>query len=135
MTPPRESRFSGTPARIWFAIAVLLCAVPASGEEEEQGKVTVSGEVVESSCYIRTGARGADHAMCARRCADAGIPLVLLEDETERVIWLASADHRSSPNEALREHIARRVTLTGHYAERGGARLLVIETIAPAPRR
>jgi hypothetical protein len=36
-----------------------------------------------------------------------------------------------SPNKDLREHAGRRVTITGQWAERGGARILVIESIAP----
>lgn len=108
--------------------AVVLVALPVAAGEE----VTKTGEVIDSACYIAQGARGEGHADCAKKCADQGIPLALLEDGTEEVIWLSDADHTPA-NEQLKEYAGKKVTVTGTLAERGGAKLLVIESVEPAP--
>jgi hypothetical protein len=106
-----------------LAVAAPMLAAPA---------VTVTGEIIDSACYIKMGARGDSHRGCAQACADAGIPLALLEDGTDKVIWLASKADMESPNADLREHAGRKVTITGEWAERGDARILVIDSIEPA---
>ena len=113
------------------AFALLFLPIVASVADET---VTVTGEVIETSCYIRMGARGESHKKCAQMCAKSGIPLALLEDGTEKVIWLAAEDHQTSVNKQLTPHIAKTVTITGQYVERGGARLLIVESLVPAEK-
>ena len=96
--------------------------------------VTVTGEIIDSACYIKMGAKGESHRDCAQKCADAGIPLALLEDGTGNVVWLASEEDMATPNPKLREHAARRVTVSGNYAERGGARILIVQSVKPAAK-
>lgn len=110
----------------WLALA----AAPAP----PAGPVVVTGEVIDSACYVRSGARGESHRECAQRCADAGIPLALLEDGTDRVIWLASVEDMETPNPVLKPHAGRKVRITGTWAERGGARLLLVVKVEPAGR-
>lgn len=112
-----------------LASAALLAAPPALAAE---AKATVTGEVVDSACYIKMGARGEAHRDCAQKCADAGIPLALVEDGTGKVVWLFSVDDAETPNKMLRPHAGRKVTVTGTWAERGGARILLVESVAPA---
>jgi len=111
-----------------IAAALAVAALPLRAGE----KVTVTGEVIDSACYIKMGAKGEGHRECAQKCADAGIPLALLEDGTNKVVWVASKADAESPNKELRAHAARKVTVTGEYAERGGARILVVESVKAA---
>ena len=67
--------------------------------------------------------------------ADAGIPLALLEDGSGKVIWLYSVDDMTTPNPRLKEHAGRRVSITGTWAERGGARILLVESVKGEPRK
>ncbi len=106
-----------------LAVAAPMLAAPA---------VTVTGEIIDSACYIKMGAKGESHRGCAQDCADAGIPLALLEDGTDEVIWLAAKSDMESPNAALKEHAGRKVTITGEWAERGGAKILVIDSVEAA---
>jgi len=113
----------------------LLLAGPSQAEEEKKaGKVTVTGEVIDSACYIKMGARGESHRDCAQKCADAGIPLALLEDGTNNVIWLAAVADMETPNAKLRPHAGRKVSVTGTYAERGGAKILLVESVQAVKR-
>ncbi len=109
------------------ALATVAVALPAAAQQ-----VTVTGEVIDSACFIKMGATGEGHRECAQACGDAGIPLALLDEANEEVVWLAAKEDMKSPNADLREYAGRKVTITGEYKERGGARILVIDTIRPA---
>jgi hypothetical protein len=110
------------------------CIIAVSSVVGAADKVQVTGEVIDSACYIKMGAKGESHRDCVQKCADAGIPLALLEDGTGKVVWLASVPDMETPNKKLREHAARKVTITGTYAERGGAKILLVESIQPVKR-
>ena len=106
----------------YLSIAVVLAAVAATMPlMAATQQVTVRGEVVDSVCWIKQGARGADHRDCAQTCADGGIPLALLEEGTDELIWLASSAMMKGANHT--------VEITGEWAERGGAKILVIDSI------
>ncbi len=109
------------------ALAVAL-VLPVRAAEP----VSVTGEVIDSACYIKMGAKGEGHAECATQCGEAGVPLALLEDGTESVVWIASNQDADSPNDTLLPYAGQRVTVTGSYAERGGAKILVMESVQPA---
>lgn len=115
-------------------LALTLCSaglVLAADEPAER----LTGEIVETSCYVRTGAKGLSHKKCAQLCAKAGIPLALLDEANDRIVWLAAPDHQTDANRLVVDHIARRVTLTGRFIERSGARLFVVERVEPAGKR
>ena len=115
---------------VGLAVAILVAIVlPAAAAEE---KVSITGEVIDSACYIKMGARGESHRECAQKCADAGIPLALVENGSNRVIWLASENDAETPNKTLRPFAGRKVTITGSWAERGGAKLLIVQSVKPA---
>ncbi len=116
---------AGMAVAIAFGAVVALCADPA--------EVTVTGEVIDSACYIKSGARGESHRVCAQKCGDAGIPLALVEDDTGVVVWIASVDDMETPNAKLRPYAGRRVTITGTWAEGGGAKILLLGSVKAAP--
>lgn len=111
-------------------LALLAVAYPALAAEA----VSVTGEIVDSACYIKMGAKGESHRDCAQKCADAGIPLALVEDGTGKVVWLVSQNDMETPNPKLREFAARKVTITGNWAERGGAKVLIVASVKPAAK-
>jgi hypothetical protein len=112
-------------------LGVMLVALGTLAAEEPQA--TVTGEVIDSACFIKSGARGELHRACAQKCGDAGIPLALVEDGTGTVIWIASVDDMETPNAKLRPFAGRRVTITGTWAERGGAKLLLLRSVKAVP--
>ena len=131
-------RASSIAVPLSFAFVLLAAAAdapaPAPAATAAKGAAVVSGEVIDSACYIRTGAKGESHRECAQKCGDVGIPLALLEDGTGQVIWLASVNDMETPNAMLRPHAGRKVKVTGRWAERGGAKLLLVEKVEPAKR-
>ena len=110
-------------------VAVLFLAgglLHAAGE-----KASVTGEVIDSACYIKSGAKGADHAKCASGCAKNGIPLALLTDDG-KVVMVASSKDGESGNTLLMDHVAKKVTVEGTWFEKGGAKVLFIDKVSAA---
>jgi hypothetical protein len=121
--------------RLTFALAASVFALgtlAVAGRAAAPKPAVVTGEVIDSACYIKDGAKGAEHIKCAQSCAEAGIPLAILEDGTNMVVWVASKKDMETPNEQLKPFAGKKVKVTGTWAERGGAKLLVIESVAPA---
>jgi hypothetical protein len=107
-------------------VAALFLAgglLHAAGE-----KASVTGEVIDSACYLKSGAKGADHAKCAAACAKNGIPLALLTDDG-KVVMIASSKDAESGNALLTDHIAKKVTVEGTWYEKGGAKVLYIDKV------
>lgn len=117
----------------WAGIAVALFFGAVAVRAGDPPEVTVTGEVIDSACYIKSGARGESHRVCAQKCGDAGIPLALVEDGTGTVVWIASVDDMETPNAKLRPFAGRRVTIAGTWAERGGAKILLLRSVKAAP--
>jgi hypothetical protein len=117
-------------ALLFSGMTALAATKPAAKPAPKPAKVT--GEVIDSACYIKSGAKGAGHIGCAQACAKAGIPLALLEDGSNKVVWLASKEDATTPNEQLLPYAGKKVTVTGTWAERGGAKLLVVDSVQAA---
>ena len=110
-------------------IAIAACAIAVSMPLMAAQEVTLRGEVVDSVCFIKNGATGADHRECAQTCADGGIPLALLDEASEELVWLASSQMMKGANEELKAHASHTVEITGEWAERGGAKIFIIDAV------
>ncbi len=105
---------------IALTVAVLAGAVFAS---EETGSWT--GEVVDLACYVSQGAKGADHAGCAKSCVKNGQPMGLLTDDGTLV--LLAADHKNGePYEALKDMAGGTASVSGSVAERDGMKVVTV---------
>jgi hypothetical protein len=112
------------------ALAAILATVALRAADPAE--VTLTGEIIDSACYIKSGSRGESHRVCAQRCGDVGIPLALLVDKTDEVVWIASVDDLETPNAKLRPFAGRKATVTGVWAERGGAKILLLHSVKAA---
>ena len=113
----------------YLPIALVVLAVAVSMPSLATQQVTVRGEGIDSVCFIKSGASGSGHRGWAQTCADNGVPLALREEGTDQVMWLAARASMQSPNADLKAHASHTVEITGEYAERGGAKILVISEI------
>ena len=112
--------------------AVLLILTVTAGIAPAAGKTDkVTGEVIDSACYIKMGSKGADHAKCAAACGKAGIPLAILTDDGT-VVWVASDNDMESANGMLQPFVAKKVTVEGKWYEKGGTKLFVITKVTGA---
>ena len=99
---------------------------------EKMTKVsTISGEVVEVSCYLAHGEKGMgnDHKSCAEACAKNGSPLGILTKEGKLYVSVLPDDHSTGPNAILVDHIAHQVKATGIVRSKGGVNGIMITKV------
>ncbi len=79
----------------------------------------VTGEIVDTGCYMEHGAKGADHASCATKCIAGGMPMGLLTDSGTLYLITMNHDNPDAYNK-LKEMAAKKVVVTGKTSERSG---------------
>ena len=110
--------------------AIVLASAPAHAAAPT--RVTVTGEVIDSWCYLTEimYPLGTAHHQCALWCAAGGIPVGILSDEGEVYIVLKMAgDDTSVANPALLAMQTHRITVEGQVIARDGMNYLVIERV------
>ncbi len=91
-----------------------------------QEDVTVQGEIVDMSCYMAKGSRGASHKSCAQMCAKKGVPIGVLTDAGD--VFLLLDDHNNSdPYDAARKLAGERAEVTGKKFTKPGVASIVVE--------
>jgi hypothetical protein len=104
------------------AAVVLASIVPAVAATE-----TVTGKIIDQSCYVKDTANNAgnDHKMpadtkdCAVACAKKGAPMALLTSDGKvyTITGGLAADH----NAKLVPHVAHTVSITGEVTSTDGS--------------
>lgn len=96
--------------KVFLALAVAAAmAIPAfASEKKAEGKeIVLTGEVVDSVCYLAHGASGPTHHQCATDCAHKGIPLAIANEADGKLYFPTDG------NKQLMELISERVTVKG----------------------
>jgi hypothetical protein len=118
--------------RCILAACVLVIALifGVSATADDGGKAaTVKGHVLDSACAFTKSLNKPISSGCAKACAKAGSPLVILADDGT-VYWpIAATTPSSGQNEKLLPFAGQNVTATGRVYQRGGSSALVIEKI------
>jgi hypothetical protein len=85
---------------------------------EELGPRTLTGEIVDTKCYIgvMNPGQGKVHRDCAARCISGGIPPALLSDGT--LYYLVAGDQPLAAS-SLMEFVSRPVVITGSLRRHG----------------
>src|SRR3990172_6747241 len=74
----------------WFAIfSFVIVSAGLLSAMAHEGSWT--GEVIDVTCHVAKGAKGAGHAECGAKCVKAGLPVGLLVNGTTYL--LINADH------------------------------------------
>ena len=108
---------------ILLSLAALLAVSPLAVAADHAG--TWTGEVVDLACYVAQGAKGPDHAGCARSCVKNGQPMGLLTDDGTLV--LLAADHKDgAPYEALKDLAGDMAEVTGELSEKDGMKMVTV---------
>lgn len=115
-----------------LTMAVLVAAAGAFSADKAaaQEMASVTGEVIDITCYIAGGMKGEDHRMCAQVCADVGLPLGILS--TDGHVYMTAGKGMPAPpaTDMLKGHAAHQVTVEGAVTERDGARLIVVDKVS-----
>jgi hypothetical protein len=89
-----------------------------------QDQMSYSGEVLDLSCYLKSGAKGPDHASCAKSCVKSGQPMGLLTKDG-KVMLLASGEDKAKI-ETLKDLAGEMVEVKGTVSERDGISMLIV---------
>ncbi len=109
-----------------FALLTLVATLtltPLAIADGQEG--TWTGEVVDLACYVAHGAKGSDHAGCAKTCVKNGQPMGLLTDDGTLV--LLAADHKDGePYEPLKDMAGGKAEVSGKLAEKDGMKVVTV---------
>ena len=94
-------------------------------------KVTLTGNLVDLSCYIGSGAHGASHAACAKACLLKGQPFGI-ETSDGNIVTIFGDGPGVSNAQRLAPFVEKKVTITGTEYEAHGVNGIHIDTIAAA---
>ncbi len=86
---------------------------------------TWTGEILDLACYVGKGAKGADHAGCAKSCVKNGQPMGLLTDDG--TLLVLAADHKNGEAfDAVKELAGKDAEVSGTLAEKDGMKVVTV---------
>lgn len=106
---------------VLLAIVALTSATLAAAAPEATKKAptTLTGELVDTGCYLGHGARGEKHIDCATKCIAGGMPMGLLTSAGK--LYLITLNHDNpDPYNKLKEMVGKTVSVTGVVSVRSG---------------
>ncbi len=94
-------------------------------------RATITGEIVEATCYVKKGAQGLgpEHRDCAIRCIKEGRPPFVRDEATGQLYLATFPDSSAEERERWLSQVGSRVRVTGKVQERDGLRLLEVEEV------
>ena len=92
---------------------------------------TLTGEVVDTGCYLGEGERGEGHLECATQCIQQGMPMGLLTKQGKLYLVTMNHDNPDAYNK-LKKMAGKMVTVTGVIMTRQGMKGIDIVSFKPA---
>ena len=126
-----------TPTPAWSATTREAAATDANKKALAEGRpLTITGEVVDVSCYTQMGKRGEAHKKCGAMCVRNGEPVGIVTADNTLYLLLPEAHHprrdakasQASLAEEYAEKMGTTVTVSGMATEHGGIHTLFIVT-------
>lgn len=113
-----------------MAAAVVVAISAQANQPSKHPATTVTGEVVDTGCYLGHASKGADHASCATMCIQQGMPMGLLTQKG--VLYLVTMNH-DNPDayNKLKGMAGKNVTVMGHLYSRSGLTGIEIDSFKP----
>ena len=112
-----------------FLIVGMLCVEVGLAANNAPAEVTLQGYVLDSACAFTKDLHKPISQSCARQCAEAGSPLVVLSDAGD-VYWpISKKTPAEGQNPKLMPFAGKKVTVSGKVYKRGGSRAIAIEKI------
>jgi len=116
----------------WTETTTKAAGTPEQKGVLEKGKVaTITGELVEVSCYLQLGKKGEAHIPCGSDCIKHGQPAGIL-DKSGKLTVLFVEEHDPRRNgeidvkDKLASLVAKQVTATGMLTQKNGYAALYV---------
>jgi hypothetical protein len=119
----------------WTETTLKAVTSPDHQKVLDSGKVSsVTGEIVEVSCYLQLGKRGEKHVPCGSECIKNGMPPGVVDAKGNLYLILAEEhDPRRFGKADIRDKViplmAKTATVTGMLTEKDGYKALYIQAI------
>ncbi len=115
----------------------LIAALVALGVSLQLGvahdakaeKRTIVGHVVDMACFTGHSSIGDSHRGCATSCAKAGVPLAILDQQSQTLYLPLSKNHHVPANPELMSFVEKDVRVTGMVVEKNGMKTILLESI------
>jgi hypothetical protein len=130
---PASATLGKTETAKWTATTWEAATAEANKKVLASGKpATVTGEVVDVSCYLQLGKRGDAHVACGTKCIQNGQPIGLLDAKDNLYLLFAEEHHPRRDGEVELKTVflpwlAKTVTVTGVAVEMRGYRGLFVQ--------
>ncbi len=117
----------------WTETTVAAAGTPEQKAVLASGKVmTVTGELVEVSCYLQLGKRGEKHIPCGTKCLQNGQPFGVLTAKNQLYLIMAEEhdprrDGKADLREALVPLISKQVRVTGMHTMHDGYHAIYVQ--------
>ncbi|MBI3320774.1 MAG: hypothetical protein HYZ91_00725 [Candidatus Omnitrophica bacterium] len=119
----------------WTSTTREAVSSPAHHRVLEQARAqTITGEVIDVSCFLQLGKRGEAHASCGQKCVRNGQPIGVLTDRGQVYLILPEEHHprrdgQVSITDRFAELMAKRVRVSGMATTSYGARALFVRSL------
>jgi hypothetical protein len=113
----------------FFPILLLLAGGVSNAANGKPAGITLHGYVLDSACAFTKDLQKPISEKCARQCAQAGSPLVVLSDDGE-IYWpISEKTPAEGQNGRLMPFAGKKVTVTGRVYSRAGSKAIAIQKI------
>lgn len=116
-----------------MAWSATSTAAGVDGKPQPGKAMTVTGEVIDMSCYLQLGKHGEKHVACGKKCLTAGQPVGLLAKDGS-VYMLMEEEHdprrdgqTSAFRKAATDHLGHIMEVTGTEASHGGFKAIYVQ--------
>ena len=100
----------------------------AAHAQQSPASTTISGEVLDMACYMKSGAHGDGHKDCAAMCINGGSPMGILTSDNKVYLLVANHDKAAAYDEA-KKHPGGQVTVTGTVSEKNGISAIIADDV------
>jgi type 1 fimbria pilin len=112
-----------------LASLLLIAFVSVTAHaQQSSGTTTISGEVLDMACYMKSGAHGDGHKDCAAVCIKGGSPMGILTSDNKVYLLVENHDKAAAYDEA-KKHPGEQVTVTGTVSEKNGVNAIIADDV------
>jgi hypothetical protein len=110
-------------AALGLSTFALAHANDMAGMSPKGKGTTITGEVVDTGCYLGHAARGEKHIGCATKCVNNGMPMGLLTADGR--LYLLTLNHDDAdPYNQLKGMLGKNAAVTGVVMQRAGMKAI-----------
>src|SRR5262245_34580152 len=103
--------------KLLLAGVMVLSGVALADKPAGKAKDTITGEVVDITCYASHAAKGDKHTACAQKCLQGGMPAGIV---AAGKLWIVTMGDHTSPGTKLASFAGKNVTAEGTKLEKDG---------------